>query len=140
MIWIRHSGPGEALQGFRDGTFDVIIATDVAARGIDVSGVTHVINYTFPKMPKLLHRIGRTDGHSRKGTRSRFSRRTNFLRGVDRAADQPENRAAEIGGISEYVTERVDEQSRLEEEDWKLVENCFSDNQYATEVNRQKQK
>ncbi|HEY8457087.1 MAG TPA: DEAD/DEAH box helicase [Actinopolymorphaceae bacterium] len=50
-----------ALQKFRDGKVDVLVATDVAARGIDVEGVTHVVNYTCPDDDKTyLHRIGRT--------------------------------------------------------------------------------
>ena len=51
----------KALQQFRDGSIDVLVATDVAARGIDVENVTHVINYTCPDDEKMyLHRIGRT--------------------------------------------------------------------------------
>ncbi len=51
----------KALQQFRDGDIDVLVATDVAARGIDVDNVTHVINYTCPDDEKMyLHRIGRT--------------------------------------------------------------------------------
>lgn len=51
----------KSLQQFRDGEVDVLVATDVAARGIDVEAVTHVINYTCPDDEKMyLHRIGRT--------------------------------------------------------------------------------
>ena len=51
----------EALQGFRDGKYDVLVATDVAARGIDISGVSHVINYRVPENAEdYVHRIGRT--------------------------------------------------------------------------------
>ena len=51
----------QALRAFRAGKIDVLIATDVAARGIDVTGVTHVINYQCPEDEKTyLHRIGRT--------------------------------------------------------------------------------
>ncbi len=50
-----------ALRGFRDGDFDVIIATDVAARGLDISIVSHVINYRVPENAEdYVHRIGRT--------------------------------------------------------------------------------
>ncbi|MEM1294391.1 MAG: DEAD/DEAH box helicase [Verrucomicrobiota bacterium] len=50
-----------ALRGFRDGEFDIIIATDVAARGLDISGVSHVINYRVPENAEdYVHRIGRT--------------------------------------------------------------------------------
>lgn len=50
-----------ALQGFRDGRFDVLVATDIAARGLDVDTITHVINYDIPQHPEdYVHRIGRT--------------------------------------------------------------------------------
>src|SRR4051794_29165768 len=50
-----------ALRAFRSGKIDVLVATDVAARGLDVSGVTHVINYDCPEDPDTYtHRIGRT--------------------------------------------------------------------------------
>jgi superfamily II DNA/RNA helicase len=51
----------QALRAFRSGKVDVLVATDVAARGIDVTGVTHVVNYQCPEDEKVyLHRIGRT--------------------------------------------------------------------------------
>jgi len=50
-----------ALKGFKDGLFEVMVATDIAARGIDVAGVSHVINYDIPMTPDdYVHRIGRT--------------------------------------------------------------------------------
>ena len=51
----------QALRAFRNGKVDVLVATDVAARGIDVEGVTHVVNFQCPEDEKTyLHRIGRT--------------------------------------------------------------------------------
>ena len=51
----------EALKGFKSGKYDILVATDVAARGIDISGVTHVINYRVPENAEdYVHRIGRT--------------------------------------------------------------------------------
>jgi len=48
-----------ALAGFKDGTYDVLVATDVAGRGIDVEGVQHVINFDMPKnIEDYTHRIG----------------------------------------------------------------------------------
>ncbi|NNE90318.1 MAG: DEAD/DEAH box helicase [Verrucomicrobiales bacterium] len=65
---IRQSDRTKALQGFRDGTFNVIVATDVAARGLDISGVTHVINYRVPENPEdYVHRIGRTGRAQQEG-------------------------------------------------------------------------
>lgn len=57
-----------ALNGFRDGTYQVLVATDIAARGIDVSQVSHVINYDIPDTPEAyVHRIGRTGRAARTG-------------------------------------------------------------------------
>jgi ATP-dependent RNA helicase RhlE len=51
----------EALAGFKSGKYEIMVATDIAARGIDVAGVTHVINYDVPQNPEdYVHRIGRT--------------------------------------------------------------------------------
>jgi len=50
-----------ALKGFREGSVQVLVATDIAARGIDVSGVSHVFNFELPNVPEqYVHRIGRT--------------------------------------------------------------------------------
>lgn len=50
-----------ALEGFKKGTLSVLVATDLAARGIDVDGITHVFNYDLPNVPEqYVHRIGRT--------------------------------------------------------------------------------
>ncbi|WP_436843569.1 DEAD/DEAH box helicase, partial [Streptomyces hundungensis] len=58
----------QALRAFRNGKVDVLVCTDVAARGIDVDGVTHVINYQSPEEEKTyLHRIGRTGRAGKKG-------------------------------------------------------------------------
>ncbi|MFD9715062.1 DEAD/DEAH box helicase [Streptomyces sp. NPDC059076] len=59
----------QALRAFRNGKVDVLVCTDVAARGIDVEGVTHVINYQSPEDEKTyLHRIGRTGRAGALGT------------------------------------------------------------------------
>ncbi len=63
----------QALRAFRAGKIDTLVATDVAARGIDVSGVTHVINYQCPEDEKIyLHRIGRTGRAGEKGVAVTF--------------------------------------------------------------------
>ena len=51
----------QALRGFRDGRFEALVATDIAARGLDIAEVSHVINYDVPQHPEdYIHRIGRT--------------------------------------------------------------------------------
>ncbi|WP_224960296.1 DEAD/DEAH box helicase [Geomonas subterranea] len=57
-----------ALDGFRDGTYQIMVATDIAARGIDVSLISHVINYDIPDTPEAYtHRIGRTGRAAKTG-------------------------------------------------------------------------
>jgi ATP-dependent RNA helicase RhlE len=49
------------LDGFKQGTYSVLVATDIVARGIDVDSISHVINYDLPSQPQdYVHRIGRT--------------------------------------------------------------------------------
>jgi len=63
----------QALRAFRKGKVDVLVATDVAARGIDIDDVTHVINYQCPEDEKIyLHRTGRTGRAGNKGTAVTF--------------------------------------------------------------------
>ena len=57
-----------ALAGFKDGTIPILVATDIASRGIDVDGITHVFNYDLPNEPEsYVHRIGRTARAGRSG-------------------------------------------------------------------------
>jgi ATP-dependent RNA helicase RhlE len=57
-----------ALDGFRDGTYQILVATDIAARGIDVSQISHVVNYDIPDTAEAyIHRIGRTGRAARSG-------------------------------------------------------------------------
>ncbi len=63
----------QAMQGFRKGQYDVLVATDIAARGIDVAGVSHVINYDVPNTPDAYtHRIGRTGRSEKSGQACTF--------------------------------------------------------------------
>ncbi len=63
----------QAMRAFRKGKIDVLVATDVAARGIDVDDVTHVINYQCPEDEKIyIHRIGRTGRAGHSGTAVTF--------------------------------------------------------------------
>ncbi|MBN9887447.1 DEAD/DEAH box helicase [Salipiger abyssi] len=57
-----------AIKAFREGTINVLVATDVAARGIDIPGVAYVVNYDLPEVPdNYVHRIGRTARAGREG-------------------------------------------------------------------------
>jgi len=67
----------QALRGFRDGRYRVLVATDIAARGIHVDGISHVINYDLPHVPEdFIHRVGRTGRAGARGTASTFGTRS----------------------------------------------------------------
>jgi ATP-dependent RNA helicase RhlE len=64
----------EALEGFRDGRYRILIATDVAARGIDVAGIGRVINYDLPHtVEDYVHRVGRTARAEAQGHATSFA-------------------------------------------------------------------
>ncbi len=64
----------QALAGFRDGRYRVLVATDVAARGIHVDSVAHVVNFDLPQAPQdFIHRVGRTGRAGQRGSASTFS-------------------------------------------------------------------
>ncbi|OAH60624.1 DEAD/DEAH box helicase [Domibacillus aminovorans] len=75
------------LNRFKSGKIDVLVATDVAARGLDISGVTHVYNYDIPQDPEsYVHRIGRTGRAGKEGMAITFvdPREMSYLREVER--------------------------------------------------------
>ena len=72
----------KALKAFRTGEVDVLVATDVAARGIDIDDITHVINYQIPEDEQAyVHRIGRTGRAARPASPSRWSTGTSCRAG-----------------------------------------------------------
>jgi ATP-dependent RNA helicase RhlE len=78
----------QALRNFSEGRHRVLVATDVAARGIDVANVAHVVNYDLPKVAEdFVHRVGRTGRASAKGVASTFAgpAERNELRKIERA-------------------------------------------------------
>jgi ATP-dependent RNA helicase RhlE len=67
----------QALKGFQDGYYRVLVATDVAARGIHVEGISHVVNYDLPQVPEdFIHRVGRTGRAGARGTATTFATRS----------------------------------------------------------------
>jgi len=75
------------MRKFRDGSIDLLVATDVAARGLDVSGVTHVFNFDLPQDPEsYVHRIGRTGRAGKEGVAITFvtPRETDHLHLIER--------------------------------------------------------
>jgi ATP-dependent RNA helicase DeaD len=77
----------QVLRKFKEGTIDVLVATDVAARGLDISGVTHVYNFDIPQDPEsYVHRIGRTGRAGKSGMALTFitPREKSYLAVVER--------------------------------------------------------
>jgi len=67
----------QALRGFQEGYYRVLVATDIAARGIHVDGISHVVNYDLPQAPEdFIHRVGRTGRAGATGTASTFATRS----------------------------------------------------------------
>ena len=76
-----------ALEGFREGTYRVLVATDIAARGIDVAEIGHVVNFDLPHVPEdYVHRVGRTARMAASGRASSFAspEEADLLRGIER--------------------------------------------------------
>ena len=95
-----------AMQGFRKRLFDVLVATDIAARGIDVSGVSYVINFDVPNTPDAYtHRIGRTGRAEREGQALTFVTRDDgaWLRATERQLGNPIARRAVDGFEAELI-------------------------------------
>ncbi|MCW2780506.1 MAG: helicase [Marmoricola sp.] len=95
----------KALTKFRDGKLRVLVATDVAARGIDVTGVTHVINYTCPEDEKTyVHRIGRTGRAGATGVAITFVDWADLHRWkmINKALDLPFDEPQETYSSSEH--------------------------------------
>jgi ATP-dependent RNA helicase RhlE len=87
-----------ALEGFKSGEIKVLVATDVAARGIDVDSVTHVINFDLPNVPETyMHRIGRTGRAGNTGTAISFchAEEQPYLAAIERLTAQRLDRVSD---------------------------------------------
>jgi ATP-dependent RNA helicase RhlE len=94
-----------ALDGFRDGRHQILVATDIAARGIDVSQVSHVINYDMPNTTDAyIHRIGRTGRATRTG--DAFTMLTAADRAMERALEKALGRPIERRNIEGFAIDQ----------------------------------
>ena len=101
----------QALRAFRSGKVDVLVATDVAARGIDVTGVSHVVNYQCPEDEKTyLHRIGRTARAGAKGIAITFVDWDDMPRWslIDKALDLGYGEPEETYSTSDHFYDELD--------------------------------
>ncbi len=96
----------EALAGFRSGTYEVLVATDIAARGLDIAGVTHVINFDAPQHPEdYVHRIGRTGRAQQEGDAMTLftAEDVQHVQAIERFISRPINRI-KLEGFNYYYT------------------------------------
>ena len=93
-----------ALSGFEDGKFQVLVATDVASRGIHVNNVAHVINYDLPQIPEdFIHRVGRTGRMGSTGLRFHAGiGRGDWRAPLDRTGAKAEDRAQAVQRLRTY--------------------------------------
>ena len=87
----------QAMEGFRAGKYRVLVATDIAARGIDVADIGHVVNFDLPHVPEdYVHRIGRTARAEASGRASSFAspEEHDLLRGIEKFTRRAVERAA----------------------------------------------
>ena len=101
----------QALRAFRNGKVDVLVATDVAARGIDVQDITHVVNYQCPEDEKTyLHRIGRTGRAGAKGVAITFVDWDDMPRWalIDKALDLGFREPEETYSTSDHLYEELE--------------------------------
>jgi superfamily II DNA/RNA helicase len=109
---IRQAAREKNMDTFRDGDVSVLVATEVAARGLDVDNVTHVVNYDCPEDEKMyLHRIGRTARAGAKGVAVTFAEHSELARAsmIRKAVDpDDEIEVEEIFSTSDRLTELFD--------------------------------
>ena len=95
-----------ALESFRSGKVRVLVATDIAARGIDIDDITHVVNYDIPNIPEsYVHRIGRTARAGKTGIAIALCapEERAFLRDIERLTRKPLTAGAAIAGLAEVT-------------------------------------
>lgn len=115
------------VQALKDGNLDILVATDVAARGLDVERISHVINYDLPiDTESYVHRIGRTGRAGRKGDAISFvtPRERRLLTAIEKATKQPltqmplpgvdEVNATRLSRFDDAITAALGERARID--------------------------
>ncbi|UOQ55998.1 DEAD/DEAH box helicase [Leucobacter allii] len=117
----------KTVQALKDGKLDILVATDVAARGLDVERISHVINYDLPiDTESYVHRIGRTGRAGRTGDAISFvtPREQRLLKAIEKATKQPltqmplpridEVNATRLSRFDDAITAALEETHRIE--------------------------
>ena len=132
------------LRQFKEGKIDILIATDVAARGLDISGVTHVYNFDIPQDPEsYVHRIGRTGRAGKKGTSVTFvtPREMGYLRIVEETTKkrmtplQPPTSSEALVGLQKVAVENLVElMNTAELTDYRALAEDLLENYNAADI------
>lgn len=120
------------MKKFKQNKIEVLVATDVAARGIDISNITHVINYSLPQDPeRYVHRIGRTGRAGREGVAVTFVTRSEEkqLRMIERTAKTKLKRTP-VPKVGDIITSRIDNITKQVEK-FKKAKNYGEYEEYA---------
>ncbi|EJT17718.1 DEAD-box ATP-dependent RNA helicase ydbR [Bacillus anthracis str. UR-1] len=133
------------LRKFKEGSIEVLVATDVAARGLDISGVTHVYNFDIPQDPEsYVHRIGRTGRAGKKGIAMLFvtPRESGQLKNIERTTKRKMDRMdaptldEALEGQQRLIAEKL--QSTIENENLayykRIAEEMLEENDSVTVV------
>jgi superfamily II DNA/RNA helicase len=117
----------KALNGFKRGQFKVLVATDIAARGIDVSGISHVINYDVPAtVDAYTHRVGRTGRASCTGEAFTFASREDkkIISQIERTLGNKISRK-NVDGITMDILDRAQDAERPAKKSWNKPKKKF---------------
>ena len=104
------------IAALKDGSIDILVATDVAARGLDVERISHVLNYDIPHDPEsYVHRIGRTGRAGRSGTALLFvsPRERHLLKSIEKVTRQPVTEV-QLPSVEDVNAQRVAKFQRLD--------------------------
>lgn len=130
----------DALNQFKKGETSILVATDVAARGIDIADVAYVVNYDLPENPEnYIHRIGRTGRGTKKGTAISFcdnSTESTYLNEIEELLGKKiDVLALDLADKKEIFLE-----TKVQNDDWKSVINLINDEQEEHKLKKKKRK
>ncbi len=130
---LRQSKRDRVIRGFRNGNSRILIATDVAARGLDIPVIKHVINYDLPQVPEdYIHRIGRTGRAGKDGSALTFltNNDRSMWRSIQKLID-PDFKVKEEAKPNNQNSKKFDKKNKFKNKFKKKFKKNFSNNQLS---------
>ncbi len=130
---LRQSKRDRVIRGFRNGNSRILIATDVAARGLDIPVIKHVINYDLPQVPEdYIHRIGRTGRAGKDGSALTFltNNDRSMWRSIQKLID-PDFKVKEEAKPNNQKSKKFDKKNKFKNKFKKKFKNKFSNNKLS---------